>query len=160
MSEHWVCLTVGIHARVGAASSREAAFRTATLTVWRHALLPHCRWDSWVWSWATRQLWISVLTAQRHWGSDSGTNLCQVDSHGEEMWVICDLHKLNHILTSDTFIRNIFLNHGHQLYSNIYCYIQSVSNWCIHSLKHYFSAPKWDRNKIFVVYDSEGTGKA
>ena len=28
---------------------------------------------------------------------------------------------------------------------------ESVSNWCIHSLKCYFSATKWDRNTICVV---------
>ena len=38
--------------------------------------------------------------------------------------------------------------------------IQSVSNWCIHSLKRYFSATKLDRNTIFVVYGPGGTGKA
>ena len=30
-------------------------------------------------------------------------------------------------------------------------YIQSVSNWCIHSLKCYCPATKWDRNTIYVV---------
>ena len=33
-------------------------------------------------------------------------------------------------------------------------YIHIVSNWCIHSLKHYFSATKWDRNTICVVFYS------
>ena len=28
--------------------------------------------------------------------------------------------------------------------------VQRVSNWCIHSLKHYFSAKKWDRNKFLL----------
>ena len=32
--------------------------------------------------------------------------------------------------------------------------IQNVSNWCIHSLKHYFSATKWDRNTVWVVFYS------
>ena len=32
--------------------------------------------------------------------------------------------------------------------------LYSVSNWCIHSLKHYFSAMKWDRNTICTVFYS------
>ena len=32
--------------------------------------------------------------------------------------------------------------------------IQSVSNWCTHSLKRYFSATKWDRNTISVEFYS------
>ena len=32
--------------------------------------------------------------------------------------------------------------------------IQSVSNWCIHSLKRYFSATKWDSNTFYVVFYS------
>ena len=30
--------------------------------------------------------------------------------------------------------------------------IQNVSNWCIYSLKRYFSPTKWDRNTICIVF--------
>ena len=30
-------------------------------------------------------------------------------------------------------------------------YIQGIPNWCIHTLKHYFSVIEWDKNNNFYV---------
>ena len=43
---------------------------------------------------------------------------------------------------------------SHSIIKSMNFKLQSLSNWCIHSLKRYFSAVKWDRNTICVVFNS------
>ena len=89
-----------------------------------------------------------VMPAQTHRHTDRHTDRQTKKNFKNVIFVFSTL---NYTCWYDLFLK---IENYKKFLAYRFIKIRSVSNWCNHSLKRYFSTSKWDRNAICVVFCS------